>query len=268
MLASSRVEMFEATEMVMTDETTPTAPATSADSRVTILVIEPDALLRELIASGLALWNRRFELQTAADPEGGLERAAVREPDLVVTEIAFTGTPRREAFARLRARAPHAAWIVLTDSPAELFRRGFEYDALIAKPPEIAELGDRIERLLDRGRRSVVRGVSLPSFLQVLAADANGGTLEVRSRGESGTIGLAKGRVVHAEVANLAGREALFALLRLRDPVLTLFSALPERRTIDDPLPNLLLEFSVIEDDRAERGQRRDPAYRGLEFPA
>lgn len=232
--------------------------AAAADARVAILVIEPDPLLRELIAAGLGLWNRRFELVSAADLDAALESATRIEPDVVVTEIVFAGAARREAFARLRGAAPQAAWVVLTSSPELLFRHGLDYDALIAKPPEIAELGQRIERLLDRGRRSVVRGVSLPSFLQVLAADGKSGTLEVRRRGESGSVGLESGRVVHAEVGALSGREALFGLLSWREPVLTLLPARPERRTLDEPLPNLLLEFSVLEDHRRPRAGADD----------
>src|SRR5262245_30963214 len=188
----------------------PRADAASADARVSILVVEPDDLSRELVANGLALWSRRFEIAAARDLEAAAERIAEREPDVVISEIVFGGVTRREAYGRLRARTPRVSWIVLTDSHAQLFRLGFEYDALVAKPPEIADLGDRIERLLDRRRQSVVRGIELASFLQVLSADAKSGTLEVRAQGGSGSVGLARGQVVHAEAAGRSGRDALF----------------------------------------------------------
>lgn len=224
--------------------------ASRADARVEILVVEPDPLLRELVAAGLALWNRRFVIETASDLETALARSETASFDIVISEIVFAGAARRDALQRLRTRTPHAAWIVLTDSPAELFRRSFDYDAVVAKPPEIGELGERIERLLDRGQRSVVRGISLPSFLQVISADAKSGTLEVRSRITVGTIGLDAGRVVDARTEAGEGRDALFEMLAWREPVLTLFPARPERRTIDEPLPNLLLEFTVLDDAR------------------
>lgn len=227
---------------------TPSPPAT-AEPPVTILVVEPDELVREMVASGLKLWDRRYLAVSAPSGREALELLRELAVDVVVTEIdheSEAGT--REYLARLRELAPGASVLVLTQAPETVFRLGAAYEALLPKPPEMDSLLARVDQLVARGRESLVRGIELSSFLQVLAADRKSGTLTVRSRGRSGGIGLSQGRVVHAECEGRAGREALFEMLSWTDPTLSLLAARGERRTIDDTLTALLLEYSVRAD--------------------
>lgn len=249
MLASTAAE----TEPSLADPTR-AERAQAPEVPKSILVIDPDPLVRELVASGLALSDRSFRPTTAADPDAGLERLAERDVDLIVTEVVFEDRRLDAAeVARLRERAPNAAILVLTESPELAFRLGLEYDALVAKPPDMDELLRRAGELVARSRESVVRGVSLPTFLQILSAEGRSGTLDVRAPGARGRISLLEGRIVHARTATSSGREALFEMLRWTASRQTLLADVGAEVTITEPLPSLLLEFAV-RDDESRRG--------------
>jgi DNA-binding response OmpR family regulator len=214
------------------------------------VVVDGDPLLRELVSEALPLVSRRFEVAAAADPAAARKLAAADPPDVLMTELVFGG--RRlgpEGLAALREAAPRAALLVLTAAPEAALREPLDYDGLLVKPPEMELLARRLDQLVARHRASVVRGIELPSVLQLLAAEGKSGVLTVEARGQAGTLALAGGRVVDAETARGRGREALFEMLAWREPVLVILAGQePPRRTIDEPLAALLLEAALRRD--------------------
>lgn len=94
----------------------------------------------------------------------------------------------------------------------------------------------------------------LVNLLQYLNLNGSTGLLRVQeARGMQGEIYTAGGQVVHAEAGDLAGVDALVALLRWRSGRFDFRSeAAAPARTIDQPLDALLLQvaYQTDEDDR------------------
>lgn len=67
----------------------------------TVLLIEDDRLLRELVAEVLGTSGCRVE--TAADGAEGLRRARARTPDLILMDLALPGIDGLETTRRLRS---------------------------------------------------------------------------------------------------------------------------------------------------------------------
>ncbi len=83
----------------------------------------------------------------------------------------------------------------------------------------------------------------LPDIIQLVSVSGKTGVFHLTDRAQHGEIWLADGKIVHAEVDDLAGEEAVYALAIWRsgdfrfDP-----GVIPERQTIQKSNTNLLME--------------------------
>lgn len=136
------------------------APASGAS----LLLVEDDDSIRELLASALRFGGHRIE--TAATGPDGLNAAVAREFDLIVLDVGLPGIDGFELCRLLRQRGDVTPVIFLTARrEAEDLRTGFEGggDDYVVKPFGLEELTLRIDAVLRRTRipnqveRSVLR---------------------------------------------------------------------------------------------------------------
>ena len=136
------------------------APASGAS----LLLVEDDDSIRELLASALRFVGHRIE--TAATGPDGLNAAVAREFDLIVLDVGLPGIDGFELCRLLRQRGDVTPVIFLTARrEAEDLRTGFEGggDDYVVKPFGLEELTLRIDAVLRRTRipnrveRSVLR---------------------------------------------------------------------------------------------------------------
>ncbi len=136
------------------------APASGAS----LLLVEDDDSIRELLASALRFGGYRIE--TAATGPDGLNAAVAREFDLIVLDVGLPGIDGFELCRLLRQRGDVTPVIFLTARrEAEDLRTGFEGggDDYVVKPFGLEELTLRIDAVLRRTRipnqveRSVLR---------------------------------------------------------------------------------------------------------------
>lgn len=133
-----------------------TQPAEKASPPRRILVIEDE----EPIAWSLrrAFERTGFRVSTSASAEEGLELATRYEPDVVLLDVRLPGMDGLRALAELRQRRPEAAVIVMTahgnlETAVQAVAGGaFDY---LAKPFDLAEAVDAVERAIRRQARSV-----------------------------------------------------------------------------------------------------------------
>jgi DNA-binding response OmpR family regulator len=226
----------------MRDGTRPTPDA------ATILVVEPDPLVREIVCSGLALQGRSWRPIPAADPAEALDRTDALAPDLVIVELALPGYARGAELVReLRRRPRRLPILLVTDAPEEAWRRGVDVDGVLVKPLDIDQLAARVERLLDLHRGSIVRGIALATLLQVLEVERKTVTLRVEGP-TTGRLWIRDGVLVRAECADVRGREAFFAMLDWALPVVEVTERCDTPATMQESLQALLLEHAVEKD--------------------
>lgn len=214
----------------------------------TILVVEPDPLVREIVCSGLALRSRQWHPVPASDAREALAAATHHAVDLAVIELALPRCDDGAALVReLRRRPRRVSVLLLTSAPDEAWRRGVEAEAVLVKPLDIDQLLARVERLLDLHHGSVVRGIPLPTLLQVLEGERKTATLRVEGP-ESGSLWIRDGVVVRAERGELRGREAVFAMLDWRLPVVEVLERCDATATMHEGVQELLLAHAVEKD--------------------
>lgn len=229
-----------------------------ADPR-TILVVDPDPLLREILAAGLRLHDARYTVLAVEAPEKAIATLTSLGVDLVITEVLFPRLTLEAGTAyveRLRRAFSHLPVLLLTEALSGLTHLD-AVDGVLAKPPDMDELLRRVDRLLDRSRESVVRGIGLVSLLQVLELERKSCTLTIEERGRAGSLRLRNGRLAHAEVQIEAGpahgKAALFEMLSWTEPILRISDRSDGPITIERGVQELLLEY-FVEEDHARRG--------------
>jgi DNA-binding response OmpR family regulator len=232
--------------------TAPFAPrrATSA----TLLVAEPDPLVRELLTAGLELHQPAWRVESAASAEEAADRLAGSPTvDLLILELALPDAPRGVALVQqVRKRPLRLPVLVLTAVPEVAFRRGLDVDAMLVKPPDIAQLLPRVDRLLAANHGSVVRGIALATVLQMIEVEKMDCTLTVATAGENGRVWLRRGRLAGVETRRRRGREALFEMLDWPLPVIDVVDRCDRPSGTEQSLQELLLEHAIAKD----HGQR------------
>lgn len=231
------------------------APVRRPSDPCTILVVDPDPLLREILAASLRLHDARYTVLAVEAPEKAIATLTSLGVDLVITEVLFPRLSLEAGTAyveRLRRAFSHLPVLLLTEALSGVTHLD-AIDGVLAKPPDMDELLRRVDSLLDRSRESVVRGISLVSLLQVLELERKSCTLAVEERGRAGRLRLRDGRLAHAEAGPARGKEALFEMLSWAAPILRISDRSEGPVTIEGGIQELLLEY-FIEEDHGRRG--------------
>lgn len=124
--------------------------------RQDILLVEDDADARDALT--LLLEHHGYAVRSAKNGEQGLSEAALRAPDLVITDLAMPGMTGLELLAKLRALSPLAdVPVMVVSGQRDMNHRviGFDLgaDDFVAKPIQVDDLLARIRRLLVRSER-------------------------------------------------------------------------------------------------------------------
>ncbi len=121
------------------------------DGKISILVIEDDARMTELISRGLVEFG--FDVTLAKDGFAGLKKAQEERFDLVLTDIILPGINGLEVCKRIKSADERYPVIMLTalgttDDKVEGFDAGA--DDYMVKPFEMRELNARIHAVIKR----------------------------------------------------------------------------------------------------------------------
>ncbi|QDQ15466.1 response regulator transcription factor [Streptomyces spectabilis] len=117
-----------------------------------VLVVDDDLTVAEVVTGYLE--RAGYAVDRAVDGPGALDRAAAREPDLVVLDLMLPGMDGLEVCRRLRARGPVPV-IMLTargDEDDRILGLEIGADDYVTKPFSPRELVLRVESVLRRSR--------------------------------------------------------------------------------------------------------------------
>jgi len=125
-----------------------------SEAKPTVLVIDDEATMRDVLRTRLESWGYRVEL--AADAAGGEEAARRLAPWLVLSDVVLPDADGVELLARLRADDPRRAVILITaygtvDAAVEAMKQGAR--DFLTKPLDYRKLRALLDEARDEERR-------------------------------------------------------------------------------------------------------------------
>lgn len=237
-----------------------------------MLLVDDEPDLLEVISKGLALLLPSIEVYTSRSVSEAIAQLAARPFGLVVTDLLMPGMDGFELLAYLSCSPRRIPVIVMSGHLTPTSRQRIAtFGGLwtFEKPVHLQELADAIGSLFASGPGSVVHGVSVPGFLQLLEIEKKTSTLTVRQDDTVGRLFLNRGRLVDAECGALRGVEAAQRLVGLPNARLEVTNVLASnQRTIDQSVGTLLLEaFRLADEARlASQADGGEAASRHMEM--
>ena len=144
-----------------------------------ILIIEDNRDYAATLASNLA--HEGHEMDVAGSGVGGLERAAVVSPDLVILDLMLPGMNGFTVLQRLRAAGHHVPVLIMSalgteDEKVRAFSLGA--DDYVVKPCGLREILARVRALLKRAPANA--GIGQPTVVRIGDLAIDTGAREVR----------------------------------------------------------------------------------------
>ncbi len=188
--------------------------------------------------------------------------------DLVLVDLQMPGMSGLEVLREVKAYKPSTRVIIFTaygtkETVIEALRLGAS--EFLEKPLDLHDLVDTVGRVLAERDRSMVRGnlrtLSLPNIVQVNCTERVQALLHVRYRGQEGLLYFQDGDIVHAELGEKTGNEAVYEMLSWEDGDFELeMDAQPPEHTITAGWSNLMLE-GLRRADEAAAGELFDEEF-------
>jgi two-component system KDP operon response regulator KdpE len=147
-----------------------------------ILVVDDEAQIRTALAR--ALGARGYEVDTAADGQEALDRAATRPPDLVVLDLNMPVMGGLEVTRRIRGWSPVPILVlsVRDEEPDKIAALDLGADDYLTKPFGVGELLARVRALL---RRTDGSAEKTPPRFRLGAVEIDMGAHRVSREGEA-----------------------------------------------------------------------------------
>jgi len=213
---------------------------------VHVIIATDDAHdLREVsaVVGGLHGFERRI-VQGHAEL---LEQVRRQTPDVFLLDGRLPGLDLFDFLARLPALAPRAMVVLLcAEVSVKDYQRALRLGVVdvLLKPFGEGELVDVLLRAVDSqsGFRGSLHGLSLADVLQMFHLSRRSVSVEVRGSAGVGLVSMRMGEIVHAEVGDTEGEDAMVALLSDEVGAIRSTPLRPGKTSIEGSFQGLILE--------------------------
>jgi CheY-like chemotaxis protein len=227
-----------------------------------LLIVDNDPITLNSIVGLLKSQAGFFNVFAASSSREALDMVAARSIDLVVAGLHLPEIASFELLAKLERNQPQVCIIVMTDNASQLLRSKVKQRAGAIHFDQALDIGLLIQRIFSElgiayGGR--IRGVSLPSFLQMMELEDRSCTLSITAKGRAGRLYLRKGQPVAARSGQLSGRLAALQILTWKHVTIDIDYTPPTiEREITKPLMNLIMESGrLIDEEQRQRLELR-----------
>jgi DNA-binding response OmpR family regulator/predicted regulator of Ras-like GTPase activity (Roadblock/LC7/MglB family) len=216
-------------------------------AQYSILIADGDPEYIQYLAGTLSA--NGFSPTGTSSGKNALDLYMAEMPDLVVADLNIAELNGLSLLGELRAFDPKARVILTTNlADKELVTRAFRMGALdvLEKPLDFEFLTNKIREVVSQEGRALegtLQMMSLASIVQINCEERNQAQLILNNQGNTGSIYFQDGEMIHAEVNETTGEEAVYELLAWENGSFQLrMGAQPSLRTITAPWSGIILE--------------------------
>ena len=222
-----------------------------------VLVVDDEVLFLRTVADGFRAYAGKFELLTAHNGREALDVLGARRIDLVVTDLKMPDVDGFELLAAMSRSFPDIPVLVMTAFGTPDIQRqlsGLGVGPYLEKPLDFRVLAQRVVEALDAGASGAVKGIGLPSFLQIIQLEQKSCILRLTSHGSEGRLHFDRGQLVDARTGDRDGDVAALEIVCWDDVHIEILPARPTTaRTVELSLTAVLME-GFRQHDEATRG--------------
>ncbi|MBI4821660.1 MAG: response regulator [Deltaproteobacteria bacterium] len=218
-----------------------------------VLVVDDEEPFLQTVRDGLKPLTS-IEILTAKSGHEAQSILFERRIDLVVTDLKMADGDGFELLAAMSRNHPDVAVLVMTafaTPEIETRLRSLGVGEYLEKPLEFHALASRIQKTLRDSASGAIKGITLPSFLQIVQLDRKSCRLRVLSNDQEGTLRFERGELIDALTGQLKAEEAALEILSWDDARIEI---LPHKRggtpTVQVGLTALLMEAIRQKDER------------------
>ncbi len=252
-----------------------TAVSIESEQRPCVLIVDGDKVSQRAIE--IALASSKYLIEWARDGEAAFDIMRRTRVDVVIADTLLSDLPgitlMRRTFELCGPGAP--TFLFVSADRANTTRIGVLLTGAndyLVKPFVPEELRVRVQNIMATrraARAESVRGITglagdasqvpIPDILTMLELTRKTGTLRISVGPATGKIVLEEGRLSHAEVANLVGAEAFFALLQYHGGVYRFEPGIGDSRTTINQRVSEMLLASAVREDSARNDRSNEP---------
>jgi CheY-like chemotaxis protein len=228
-----------------------------------VLIVDDEKPFLLSVSDGFNLYAADFNLFTAENGKQAIDLLAATKIDIVVTDLKMPEMDGFDLLAYMSRNYPTIPIIVMTafgTPEIETRLNAFSIAQYIEKPLDFNMLTEKIFDILAASSSGHIKGISLPSFLQLVESDKKTCTLRITSRGREGYICFVKGKPMDAKAGELEGKEAAYEIICWEDAEIEIKSGCRQRKdTICSTLTHLLMEgFRLTDEKNRDTMERRE----------
>ena len=231
-----------------------------------ILIVDDEQPFLLSLQEGLSD-QANYQVKTALNGQEALDILKTEKIDLLVTDLKMPVLDGFGLLAQMSGKYPGIPVIVMTAfGTEEIEQRLKKIDNFyyLEKPLDLELLVETIDQALQAGERSIIRGINMAAFLQLVQLEKKTCTLKIKSGAETGYLYIDQGNLMTAETGSLVGEEAAFKIVCWQNPEIEMEAVCRKKeQQINLSIEMLLLEAFRLEDEQKEAARQGQPAAGG-----
>jgi len=225
----------------------------------TVLYIEKLPHVRENFIRLLSSQISFFNVATADTVAEAIDLLKEMKVDAIIAGRQISAKEITHLDQSLR-QYPASKLIVMANRKSQVasLLKAFEYKIQFETPVDIPLLLETLLSEFGMNYGGQVRGINIASFMQMIELEDQTCVIKVLSGAKTGYLYCERGELIEAELPPLTGKKAVFAILELENPLITIDYETPDKeRAIHESLMSLLLESGRLKDEQKPKHDER-----------
>lgn len=210
-----------------------------------VLIADSDSVVCSMLTRALSDISDDLQPVTAKNGQAAVDALKTDHIDLVITEIALPDMDGIQLLTHIRTNYPRIPVFLMTAFGTSEIKKQIDaigYTAYFDKPLNIEHLKKSIQKAIDLDIEGKINGISLTSYLQVLAGERKTCTLLVSAGRKRGNLFFQKGELVYAETGALKNEDAAYEMISWNGTVIRIKAGCDKKEgEIKQPLKAILM---------------------------